>query len=119
MKTNEVSLNLKYIIFDNKERRIFKADRLKKKNNLINKARDYYLKKDLINYLSLKLQFLNLKDNRLKIRIANGVKNLDDRLILIEEILILKKDISKTEIELQSLKAFLINNLVSNIKKLL
>jgi hypothetical protein len=116
---SHIGLNLKYIWFDNKEKKEFIKTRLERQNALIEKARDYYLVKDLVNSLSLELEFLNLKDSRLKVRVANGIKNLDERIDLIEKILETRKELSQQKINLETLKAFLINNLVSDIKKLL
>jgi DNA invertase Pin-like site-specific DNA recombinase len=116
---SHIGLNLKYTWFDNKEKKEFIKTRLERQNILIEKARDYYLTKDLINNLKLEIKFLNLKDTRLKVRVANGIKNLDERIELIEKILETKKELSQQKINLESLRAFLINNLVSDIVKLL
>jgi hypothetical protein len=116
---SHIGLNLKYTWFDNKEKKEFIKTRLERQNILIEKARDYYLTKDLINNLKLEIKFLNLKDTRLKVRVQNDIKNLDERIDLIEKILETKKELSQQKINLESLRAFLINNLVSDIVKLL
>jgi hypothetical protein len=116
---SHIGINLRYVFFDAKEKKEFIKTRLERQNALIEKARDYFLVKDLVSNLSLELEFLNLKDSRLKVRVQNGIKNLDERILLIEQIIKTKKELSQQKINLESLRAFLINNLVSDIVKLL
>jgi hypothetical protein len=119
INNNNISLSLKYNIWDNKEKNDFIKKNLKTKNSLIDKAKNYYLTKDLINNLQIKLDFLYLKDERLKRRVISGIVNLDDRIALIDSILELNSKISQNKIKLENLKTFLLNNLKSEIEKYL
>ena len=117
--TQNVSINLRYSLYDNKEKREFQLKQLEKLNKINDKARDFFLKKDNISNLKLEKDFYILKEKRLMLRIEQGISNFDERLILLEKIIEINKELSKTKIELQALKIFLTNNILADIKGLL
>jgi hypothetical protein len=118
-KEQEISINLKYSLYDEKEKKEFNKRLLEKLNILNGKAKEYFLTKDLIFYLKTQRDFYILKDKRMALRVDNAIINLDDRLNLTEKIILLNQKISDNEIKLEFLKVFLINNINENIEDLL
>ena len=75
-----IGLQLEYKIIDPKEAREKKEEIIKQRTTIASVLRNFYTNKIKISALEDRIKILQMKENRLKIRVKNAVSNLDDRL---------------------------------------
>lgn len=106
-----IMLKATYPLFDKKTDLEIKRKKLKSKKDILDVSSKYCTKKDELLILQNELDLLNLKQIRAKAREEAGLINLDERVKLLEEILIKKKSILKTKREIESIKLKLLNKI--------
>lgn len=118
-----IQLAATYPIFDKKTDNEINKKKLSYKNTLIEEVEKYCNSKNKIQIINHEIDLLNLKQIRAKTREDTGQIYLDDRIILIEEIIKKKNELSTTTIEFQSMKLKLINKVkessITHLKELL
>jgi hypothetical protein len=118
-----IQLAATYPIFDKKTDNEINKKKLSYKNTLIEEVEKYCNSKNKIQIINHEIDLLNLKQIRAKTREDTGQIYLDDRIILIEEIIKKKNELSTTTIEFQSMKLKLINKVkessIIHLKELL
>ena len=118
-----IQLAATYPLYDNKTDIEIKKKKVKYKSDLISEVSKYCDLKNKLFITEHEINLLNLKQLRAKAREDTGQIYLDDRIILIEEIIKKKNELSTTTIEFQSMKLKLINKVkessITHLKELL
>ena len=107
-----IGLQLEYKIIDPKEAREKKEEIIKQRTTIASVLRNFYTNKIKISALEDRIKILQMKENRLKIRVKNAVSNLDDRLENLKILHTAKLDIATLKSQNDELK----NNLLLLVK---
>jgi hypothetical protein len=103
-----ISINVAYPLLDKKEENEYQKEKLNFLNETIKLATEYLKIDTEIKILIKELEFLRLKDRRLKVRVHAGIQNLSERINLFENIIKVKANIADKKIKILQLKKLLI-----------